>query len=251
MKKQYKEFIRRLRQLGLTVLFTTGLASQAQTYLREGHTDVGIVYEDNAWNLHIGQHEAAPPMEYSPGEAILGVDLVAARQAVPASAQFSFLGTPGSPVWILPEVENPSLLFLGFGTEELSSGLFVDDQVTLSLRAVRGAGQFSVYTVDPFGNPDVLMNSSDGLTSADSIVLPVGGHEHVNWAFSEPGIYQVDLEASGTLLDGNVLTSSGLVTYTFAVTAVPEPGGFAFIALGGLGLLWRSSRRCRTCTPNP
>ncbi len=237
MKQQNNRIIGHIRQLGLAALLTTGLASQAQTTLWEGHTDVGIVYEDGGWNLHIGRHDDIPPIEYAPNEAILGVDIVGAHSTVPANPQFSFLGTAGSPVWILPEVQNPILLFLGFGTEELPDGLFVGDQVTMSLQAVRGPGQFSVYEVGMFGSPTVFMNSGNGITGADSIVLPAGGHQHANWAFSTPGTYEVDFEAAGTLVEGNVFTASGPITYTFSVAAVPEPSALSLLALGGAGLL--------------
>jgi surface-anchored protein len=216
-----------MKSLKLNSLLAAGLAGiaaqnlNAQTLLTEGHTDVGIVYEDGGWNLHIGQHEAIPPMEYAPNEAVLGVDIFAASNTIPANPQFSFLGTAGSPVWILPQVQNPALLFLGFGTEELPSGLFVNDEVTLSLKAVRAPGQFAVYESGQFGSPNVIMNSGDGITVADSVVLPAGGHRHVNWAFSTPGIYEVDFEATGMLVDGNIFTSSGPTTYTFSVAAVP------------------------------
>lgn len=236
MKKQNTQITGHIRQLGLAALLTTCLASQAQTCLWEGHTNVGIVYEFGAWNLHIGQHEATPPMEYAPNEAILGVDIVGAHSTIPANPQFSFLGTAGSPVWILPQVQDPALLFLGFGTEELEPGLFVNNQVTMSLKAVRAPGQFSVFENDMFGNPTVLMNSGDGITGADFLALPSGGHQHVNWSFSAPGIYEVDFEAAGTLVEGNVFTTSGPITYTFEVAAVPEPGALSLLLLGGAGV---------------
>jgi len=243
MKEHLDQITHGFRQLGLAALLTTGLASQAQTYLWQGHADVGIVYETDAWNLHVCQHEADPPLEYRPNTAVFGVDSIAAFNTVPTGSQFSFLGSPGSPVWILPQVQDPSLLFLGLGTEELPSGLFLDDHITLSLRAVRAPGQFSVYTVNPFGNPTVIMNSADGCTGVDSVLLAVGGHEHVNWAFSAPGTYEVDFEASGTLSDGSVFTSSGPTTYTFSVSAVPEPSSVALAMLGGALLLWRRRNR--------
>ena len=114
---------------------------RSDTELTTGHTDVGIVYEDDAWNLHIGRHDDIPPMEYAPNEAILQV-APASKTSVPASPAFGFLGEPGAPIYVLPEVENPALLFLGLGTEELASGLFTNDQVQLHLKSVTGPGQF-------------------------------------------------------------------------------------------------------------
>ena len=222
--------------LAVALASPVALSLNAQTLLTEGHTDVGIVYELGGWNLHIGQHEATPPMEYAPNEAILGVNIVGAHSTVPANPQFSFLGMAGSSVWVLPQVQDPALLFLGFGTEELESGIFVNNEVTLSLQGVRAPGQFSVYDVGMFGSPSIFMNSGDG-TTADSILLSAGGHRHVNWAFSTPGTYEVDFEAAGTLVDGNVFTASGPITYTFSVAAVPEPSVLSLLLLGGTGLL--------------
>jgi surface-anchored protein len=227
-------------QLGLAALVVATININAQTVLTTGHTDVGIVYEAGVWNLHIGQHDAIPPAEYAPNEAILQVG-AAAQTTVPVNPAFSFLGAAGSPVYILPQVENPSLLFLGLGTEELTSGLFLNDQVTLSLQAVRGPGQFSVYDVDPFGSPNVMMNSGNGITAGDSVLLAAGGHRHVNWAFNAPGRYEVDFQAAGTLTAGSLFTASGPVTYTFQT--VPEPGTYALLGLGAFGYLAFS--RCR------
>ena len=223
--------------LAVALASPVALSLNAQTLLTEGHTDVGIVYELGGWNLHIGQHEATPPMEYAPNEAILGVNIVGAHSTVPANPQFSFLGMAGSSVWVLPQVQDPALLFLGFGTEELESGIFVNNEVTLSLQGVRAPGQFSVYEVGMFGSPTVLMNSGDGTTAADSIRLTAGGHRHVNWAFSTPGTYEVDFEAAGTLVDGSVFSASGPITYTFSVAAVPEPSALSLLLLGGAGML--------------
>ena len=125
------------------------------------------------------------------------MDIVAALNTVPAGAQWSFLGSAGSSVWILPQTHDHDLLFLGLGTEELAAGIFTGDQVTLSLRGVSGPGNFAVYQTDMFGNPNVFMNSGDGITAGDAVTLGAGAHSHVNWAFGAPGIYQIDFEASG------------------------------------------------------
>ena len=43
--------------------------------------------------------------------------------------------------------------------------------------------------------PTVFMNSGDGVSGGDQIVLSAGSHRHVNWAFTTPGVYEVDFEA--------------------------------------------------------
>jgi surface-anchored protein len=227
--------------LGLTAALAIGLNASAQTTLWQGHADVGVNYESGAWDLHVHHHDLG---EFEPGEVILGVDITGAHQTVPAGAQWSFLGSPGASVWVLPQNYNPALLFLGLGTEELADGIFVGDTVTLSLVGVSGPGNFSVYTTSGLGTPTVRMNSGDGISGADSIALLAGGHTHVNWAFTAPGTYQVDFSATGELAGGGGLTSSGPVTYTFEVAPIPEPGSAAVLGLGLAALaLARAKRR--------
>lgn len=231
-----------IRQLGLAFSLAVSLNAPAQgILLTEGHSDVGIVYEADQWNLHIGRHDDIPPMEYAPNEAILQVG-PAGRATVPANPLYGFLGPAGSSVYILPQADNPALLFLGLGTEEQAGGVFVNDRLTLSLTDVSGPGNFAMYEVGTFGSPTVLMNSGDGITGADKVDLLAGGHRHVNWAFTSLGDYEVTFRASGILDNGlNTFTQSTPATYSFSVA--PEPGTFALFGLGGLVLLAARNRK--------
>ncbi len=235
MKKQNPQIIGHIRQLGLAALLTTGLASQAQTPLYTGHTDVGIDYDEtgNVWNLHV--HDEETNTEYSPPSDALLFVKYAAHGSVSPGPQWSFLGPTGSSVWTLPQVENPNLLFLGIGAEEIADGTFVGNQFTLALKGVTGPGSFTVYQTDAFGEPVVWMNSGDGISGADARLLPSGAHSHVNWTFSAPGDYSVLFEASG-LSTLNGATSSGNVGYSFRVEAVPEPATGALAGVGALAL---------------
>ena len=229
-----------------TLLTTTGLLSaslslHAQTMLQNEHVDIGIAYEDGAWNLHI--HDETHDIEFSPPTgpdgAILQVN-ANALTTVSANPLFSFLGTPGSSLWILPNTQDPNLLFLGFGAEEIPAGLFVGDTFNMRLAGVSGPGEFTVFDFNSLGEPFVIMNTRDGLSAADNFAAVPGAHSDLNWAFSQPGTYTVSFEASGTLADGNLFTSSGPVAYTFQV--VPEPSTWALMAMG-LGGAWLLSRR--------
>jgi surface-anchored protein len=228
--------------LAAGLLAASAALAMAQTRLTTEHVDIGIAFEMGAWDLHI--HDETHDVEYSPPSgpdgAILEVG-AAAQTLVSADPLFSFLGTPGSPVWILPAVQEPSLLFLGIGAEELEAGTFLNDRVNLSLHSLSGPGEFALFSFDSFGNPQVLMNSRDGISSGDTVIVPAGGHSDYNWAFSEPGAYTLNFEASGTLAEGSLFTASGPVAYSFEV--VPEPGTLGLLGLGGLALLTLARRR--------
>jgi surface-anchored protein len=226
------------------LLASSSLVLQGQTSLSQGHVDIGIGYENGAWDLHVHDEAEPPPggTEYEPDEVILLVG-PEAQQTVPSNLQFSFLGNEGDPVWILPANENPSLLFLGLATEEIEAALFQEDRVALTLAGYNGPGQFALFTVDGFGSPTVFMNTRDGVTGADRYESLVGTHAHANWAFSEPGTYTLSFQASGTLLEGGLFTSSDLVDYTF--TVVPEPSTYLLFGLGTVALLGLIRRQRR------
>ena len=137
-------------------------------------------------------------------------------QFVPNDPLYNFLGRAGRPVWILPQVQDPTLLFLGFGSDGLPTGVFQNDNVNIRLRKVEGPGDFAMFGFDSFGTPFVVMNTRDHLTIADTYVFSAGSDAHFNWAFSKPGKYQLTFETTGTLLDGTVI-STGHVEYTFHV----------------------------------
>jgi len=231
-------FTGHIHQLGLAGFLATGLAVQAQTTLSQGHTDIGIAYDPtlNAWDMHVHDHDH--DIEYSPATDALLFVKNEAHGFVPAGAQFSFLGPAGSDVWTLPSVQNPNLLFLGFGGEEILPGMFVNDHFTIALKGVVGPGTLAVYDFDSFGNPIVWMNSRDGIDSADSRIAPPGLHQDLNFAFSAPGDYTVYFEASGVSVD-NGFTTSGDAAYLFHVQAVPEPGTLALLGLATGAMFFR------------
>ncbi|MGW3968823.1 choice-of-anchor M domain-containing protein [Streptomyces ardesiacus] len=199
------------------VLMIGGQAQAAcPVVLDQGHVDVvGLAYEDGSLEIAVHDESGAEEVEYAPEDVLLRA-LPASETTIPSDPAYAFLGTAGKPAWILPQVQNPDLLWAGFGAEELESGVLQDDEVDVSFKSVSGPGRLAVWTDDVFGEPEtVLVNSGDGLP--DTVQLAAGDHTHANWAFTKAGTYTVKVKAAAHLASDGSPVSSRTVTYTFEV----------------------------------
>jgi surface-anchored protein len=126
------------------------------------------------------------------------------------------------------------LLYLGTNDEGTNPGALLSYMATdprlphdvavpwikASVLAVRGPGDFSIFSTDSFGTPTVWVDTADNpnghtggqLDSSDALWLIGGGHVHYNWGFTARGYYAIDVQASAFLPDGTP-TSSQVVTY--------------------------------------
>ena len=201
----------------LLALFGAVVPAHAAVTLDVGHVDgAWVKYVAPNLQLWIGDHTGGSTVERNPADVILRA-LPASQQIVPASPNPTCLGTPGNPVWILPQVQNASLLWLGWSAEPISSGVVDGNQVTLKLKGVTppaGGGVFCGYSKSGFTTTKIF-DSSDGLP--DSVNIPVGatGHRHINWAFTASGTWTLVFEVTATV--GGVAKSSGDKTYTFSI----------------------------------
>lgn len=197
-------------------------AQSQQVVLSVGHVDaLELRYEDGELALGVKDDTGAQPVRRDPAGVVLQA-LPASQVPVPDHPDFAFLGAPGDPVWILPQVQNRQLLWPGWNTELLPSGGFVDDQLTLTLTGVDGPGNVFVYIEDFLGLPAHQFSSEPGFPTQTAV--PVGTHTHANWAFTAEGRYTLTFQADATLPDGAAV-STGPVDYTFVVgdlTGDPE-----------------------------
>jgi surface-anchored protein len=206
--------------LVLGVTATTVLAgivpAQAAVTIEQGHVDgAWIRYAGGSVRLLVGDHSGGSFIERQPADVILRAR-PAAQTTVPAAPNPACLGAPGSPVWILPQVENVNLLWLGWSAASIPVGVVDGNQVTLRLKSVTppSGGVLCVYSRSGFTTTKIF-DSSDGLP--DSVAIPVGagGHRHVNWAFSRSGMWTAVFEATATV--GGAAKSSGDHIYRFSV----------------------------------
>jgi len=178
----------------------------------------------DAYELELHLHSTeVEPEEFAASDALLPVK-AAAKGIRPVGSQFDFIGVAaGQPFWRLPKSQNPALLFLSIGTEELAPVDF-GSTITWSLISVTGSGGgpapgvFSMWDVDDFGGVVPLMSSSPGAGTPNSLVVSAGGHYHYNYGFTAPGLYNVAFAATATLseaLGGGPV--SGTAVYSFGV----------------------------------
>ncbi|MDA1361469.1 choice-of-anchor M domain-containing protein [Glycomyces luteolus] len=212
-------------------LFLTALAAPAsaqtpgdRTVLSVGHTDaMQITYENGRMGLRVKDDTGDSVKYHDPADVSFQV-LPHAQMAVPEGGALDFIGEPGDPIWLLPFTQDHTLLWPGWSTEELNSGVFKGDKVTMSLVGAEGPGDVALWGLGNFGTPNVWFNSRDGL--ADSINVNVNSHVHSTWAFTAAGEYTLSWELTGTLADGTEV-STGSVDYHWIVGGLPgeDPGG--------------------------
>jgi surface-anchored protein len=132
------------------------------------------------------------------------------------SADSAFYGTP----------------FVGLSAEHLDSGDW-DGQISFVLASVNfdGSAYGTTGGILSFFSEelDAVWSSQDGFLQQSISLTPGAGHEHGFFFFSQPGIYDMTLTASGTHGIEGAVTGTG----TFKFEVVPEPSS---VMLAGLGL---------------
>jgi len=183
----------------------------------------------------------------TPGEYALGTLLpvmpLEKSTARPAGSSWDFLGVNAAEdVWIFPQIQEPDLPWIGFSTTALTAGDWASSN-SISLTAVTGngvdaGGYMSIYEQDAFGQPVVLAQTFGGISGSGISLVAGSGHLHVNFAFTEPGIYNATYTISGTHLVNGFETT----TATYSYQVVPEPATGALLALAGLMVGLRARR---------
>jgi surface-anchored protein len=211
-------------------------------YLTNQHTDLDVTYSSADGKLHLSENNKnKDPIKYYKNTKHFVLEFLPEAQGTQTSdPRYAFTGAaPGDPIWIVPiSPRNPDLLQLGVSAERIDDGVLgayyeTDPRVTngfqvawirINLVDVQGPGYFSVWQVsDPLSRaPTVWMSTYDNPNPNLFFTLP-NGHFDYNWAFTQPGNYTVDFQATAYLPDGTAV-SSDVTPYHFQVDAGPVSG---------------------------
>lgn len=171
-------------------------------YIFDGELKLGATYDSY-------ETGSLQKIQADPEQLIFQINN-AAQTRVPAQAEYAFLGAAGSTVWIAPQTRNSKIIWPGFSTENATLQENGVTQIEFELLTAHGPGKAELYVQD-FGAPKRIFSSTENL---GRWVLNVPQHAHLNWAFTEPGEYQLQFRA---LADIKGESQEATAVYAFRV----------------------------------
>lgn len=220
---------------GLDQTIDAGQAiATGQAVLSKGHVDIGPRFVDGEWTLMVHDDSVEPSVWRHLDETVFQVSDKAVLK-VPEDPAYSFIGTPGTSVYVVPQVQNPDVAWVGWNTQDPEVMDTIDAGVTLTLTGVDGPGELFVYLqAGNFGDADVLWDSTKD--EKQELWVDVNTHTHANWVFTKPGVYLVQAEVTADLVDGRTVTDTAVIrfvigdttdvqsAFTGEITASGQPG---------------------------
>jgi surface-anchored protein len=185
----------------------------ANIVLSEGHTDVFTVSldcEQGKLKLSVGEQDRRTQFvtQRTFDSVLIQADDSALNEwpedpsELPSGSEW--LRDFGEPVWVLPEVEGPEVIWAGYQAYGVPPGAFPEERFDLELVAMDGPGKFNLYGSGIGYGWEFMFSPEQGVRTWHA---EAGVHVHFNWAFSKRGLYRLTFRASGTLVDGTPVTS--------------------------------------------
>ena len=178
-----------------------------------GHVDLGPRLIDGQWRAGLRHDAETGAVWRDPNQTVLRVS-DAAIMTAPDSADYPFLAdVAGKPVYVVPQTQNPGVVWLGWNTQDPAVTATIDRGLTMRVGPVSGPGRAWLFLQSgTFGKPLLLADS--GAAPGD-VWIDSGTHVHANWAFSAPGTYTATVTFLGTTTAGEAVNAS--TTLRFAV----------------------------------
>ena len=197
-----------------------------------GHVDLGPRLIDGQWRAGLRHDAESGAVWRDPNQTVLRVS-DAAIMTAPDSTDYPFLAdVAGKPVHVIPQTQNPSVVWLGWNTQDPAVTATIDRGLTMRVGPVSGPGRAWLFLQSgTFGKPLLLADS--GAAPGD-VWIDSGTHVHANWAFSAPGTYTATVTFLGTTTAGEAVNAS--TTLRFAVgDAASASEALAMAAPSGSG----------------
>lgn len=225
------------------VLLTQPVAhAEAPVVIAVGHVDLGPRLDDGRWTLQLRDDTGEAPVWREPSDVVLQV-ADAATTTVPDDPAYSFLGTPGDQVWVLPQVQNPDVVWPGWNTQDPSIAAVVGREVDWRLHGVEGPGRFELFLTGNFGTPQTIFSSERPYPQETGV--EAGTHVHGNWVFTAPGAYSLDVEMATddgrgdrATLKVHVGPGDPATAFPAAEPSTPPSSTATAQPVGGLPPLW-------------
>ena len=178
-----------------------------------GHVDLGPRLIDGQWRAGLRHDAETGAVWRDPNQTVLRVG-DAAIMTAPDSDDYPFLAdVAGKPVYVVPQTQNPNVVWLGWNTQDPAVTATIDRGLTMRVGPVSGPGRAWLFLQSgTFGKPLLLADS--GAAPGD-VWIDSGTHVHANWAFSAPGTYTATVTFLGTTTAGEAVSAS--TTLRFAV----------------------------------
>jgi len=206
----------------------------AVTTLSNGHVDIWEVHYDAStrpaeFALHV--HDDETGFHYEPADVILQVN-----ESSYFSSPATLSGVLGSSAYILPASQEADMLYGGVSAVG-STGVFQNNRISLRMVSAgsNNPGNFVLYRFGGSGNLQIGLQATGANVDIQQFTVPVGGHEHWNWGFSNPGIYTFEIKAVGVLVADLSVLETPVELYTFQV--IPEPSTCVLLVVGLMGLV--------------
>jgi surface-anchored protein len=211
----------------------------AQTNISSGHWDIAA-HE----HLHAGETELELELHNHDlgGGAPLEGSTITYNFGTNAKSNVTIGANDLGDLWVSPasevDADAAGMPFIGFSAEELLAPFTGPVTFTMTGFVYTGSGAGNFYM---FEGTDLFFDSTAGPGSYGSFSVGAGTHGHGEFGFSDAGLYEITLVASGN--NGEPVNGAP-ATFTFDV--VPEPSTYALLGLGAgaLALMrWRKRSR--------
>jgi surface-anchored protein len=183
------------------------------------HADLELSFRPGGWQV-VASYDCpgcgATGLDLLPEEALLVGNLNSRWILSSIPPAFEFIGAkPGEPFWVLPQNAGTGALPLGIGAEQTDNARLCpwnpgdtrgahheDKWLQMQLLDLRGPADanFAMWQADGLRPPVVFISTHEGgITADDAFYISNGSHVHMNWGFTQSGLYEIDFRIATVL----------------------------------------------------